>query len=133
MKIIGIIGTRKRDSFEALKKVKEKFLEIYKEGDSICSGGCAKGGDRFAEVIAKENGIPIVIFYPDYKKFGRGAPFVRNSIVAERSHVIIACIVKPEDGLDNVLKRKTGGTEDTIRKFVKHKEKQGIIPEIYLV
>jgi hypothetical protein len=27
-------------------------INIYKKGDSICSGCCPKGGDRFAEIIA---------------------------------------------------------------------------------
>lgn len=112
-----MIGTRRRDSSEALKKVDKKFWEIYKEGDWLCSGGCPKGGDRFAEVIAKREGIPILIFYPNYKKYKRGALTLRNEPVAEKSDVIIACVMKPEDGLQEVMSRTKGGTEDTLRKF----------------
>lgn len=117
MKIIGMIGTRRRDSSEALKKVEKKFWDIYKEGDWLCSGGCSKGGDRFAEVIAKREGIPILIFYPNYKRYKRGAPTVRNEPVAENSDVVIACVMNPEDGLQQVMSRSKGGTEDTLRKF----------------
>lgn len=127
------MGTRRRNSEEAYQKVREKFFEIYEEGDWICSGGCPKGGDRFAEKIAKEEGIPILTFYPAYKKYGRGAPIVRNTPVAETSDVILACVIKPEEGIDEVLDRKKGGTEDTLRKYEGYKEINGLIPRIYLV
>jgi len=107
MKRIGIIGSRRRDRGIDRKAVREKFFEVYEEGDIIVSGGCPKGGDRFAEDIAKEYGIPIMIYYPNWKKFGRGAGIVRNLDIAEGSDVIIACVT--ED--------RTGGTEDTISKF----------------
>ena len=107
---------------EAWKKVEQKLLDLYEEGDVIVSGGCPKGADRFAEKFAKNEGAPILIIYPNYKKFGRGAPIIRNGSVANSSDVIVACVVNPQDGLDEVLKRKTGGTEDTLRKFCKRVE-----------
>ena len=112
MKYIGIVGTRRRDSFEAYDKVKAKFFEIYQDGDWIVSGGCPKGGDRFAEKLAKENGIPIIIFYPNWTKNGRGAGLVRNSDIASHASVLIACVASD----------RTGGTEDTIKKFEKKYE-----------
>jgi len=119
MKRIGIIGTRKRNGASSFLKVESKFFELYEEGDIIVSGGCKIGGDSFAEEIAEKNGIPILIIYPNYKKYGRGAPIVRNGPVAEASDIVIACVVAPEDGLDEILKRKKGGTEDTLKKYLK--------------
>ena len=107
MKIIGIVGTRRRDSNVAYIKVKKAFFDIYEEGDWICSGGCKEGGDRFAEVIAKENGIPILIFYPKWARLKKGAGFVRNTDIAYRSDILVACVVR----------ERVGGTEDTIMKF----------------
>ena len=60
--IIGIIGSRRRNTKEDYQKVEESFLKIYKDGDTICSGGCAKGGDKFAEQIAIKFKVPIKIF-----------------------------------------------------------------------
>ena len=118
-RVIGIIGTRRRDNPSAYKVVEEKFFSIYEDGDYICSGGCPKGGDRFAEMIAKENGIPIIIYYPNWKKYGKGAGFIRNDIIAKTSDLMIACVVRHQEGVEKVLKRKTGGTENTLRKYVK--------------
>lgn len=107
MKKIGIIGTRRRDNTAAYKKVKEAFFEVYEDGDWIVSGGCPKGGDRFAELIAKKYGIPILIFYPNWTKFKKGAGLVRNSDIANNSDILIGCV--SDD--------RTGGTEDTIKKY----------------
>ena len=109
MKKIGIIGTRRRDSGSAFKKIKEVFLDVYEDGDRIVSGGCPKGGDRCAETIAKDLGIPILIYFANWKKFGRGAGIIRNADIANDSDVLIACVSKD----------RTGGTEDTIKKFLK--------------
>jgi len=107
-KIIGIVGTRRRYSAETFDKIVEKFSEVYEEGDWIVSGGCPQGGDRFAEMIAKQWGVPILIFYPNWKKYGNPkAAFIRNSFVAFHSDILIA----------SVAEDRTGGTEDTITKW----------------
>lgn len=126
-KRIAVVGTRSRNTSVAYDLVEKAFFEVYEEGDLIVSGGCSKGGDRFAEVIAKQYGIPILIFYPDYRRYKRGAATIRNGPVANASDIVIACVRKPEEGIDEVLKRKKGGTEDMLKKFVKEKPKERII------
>ncbi len=113
MKVIGIIGSRSRDSEKDIKDVFDKFVEVFEEEDEIVSGGCPKGGDRFAEMIAKKLYIPIKIYYANWNKYKKAAGFIRNGFIAADSHVLIACVT--ED--------RTGGTEDTIKKFIKLKGK----------
>jgi len=117
MKKIGVIGTRLRDTFLDYKAVQEKFYEIYEDGDWLVSGGCPKGGDRFAEKMALKYGMPILIFYPNWRKYSKGAGFIRNTFIAEHSDIIIACVA--ED--------RTGGTEDTIKKFLKDHDEKDLI------
>ncbi|KKM21234.1 hypothetical protein LCGC14_1637410 [marine sediment metagenome] len=121
---IGIVGSRRRDEYRDYKKIKDAFDDIYEEDDWIVSGGCPEGGDRFAEDIAKNRGIPILIFYPNWNKYRKGAGFVRNTFIAEESDVLIACVAKD----------RKGGTEDTIKKFLRRGKKRGIQEnKLYLV
>jgi len=108
MKRIIIIGSRRRDSHRDFICTKCVFLTIYKKGDIIVSGGCPKGGDRFAEILANTYNIPKSIFKANWK-LGRHAGFLRNTNIAKYGDVLIACVAKD----------RTGGTEDTIKKFKK--------------
>jgi len=127
LKIIGIVGTRKRDDKETFSLIEKKFLEIYEDGDRICSGGCPKGGDRCAEYLAKKYGVPILIFYPNKRKYGTPrAFFMRNTEVATKSDVILASVMNKD--IDYIRNSKRGGTEDTIKKYWKLKKRM-----IYLV
>jgi hypothetical protein len=114
MKIIGIIGTRRRDGKEAYYKIKEKFLQVYEVGDIICSGHCSQGGDRFAEVLISKYKTGKLIFPANWKKYGKGAGFIRNTDIAENSDILIACVAKD----------RKGGTEDTIKKYLKRGKKK---------
>lgn len=83
----------------------------------IISGGCRSGGDRFAEIIAKEYSIFTVVHLPNWSIFGKKAGAIRNKKIAEDSDYLIACV--SED--------RTGGTEITIREFIKRKGKEKLI------
>ena len=110
-KVVGIIGSRRRDTDADLRLVNRTLDEVIKQYELdqfiLCSGGCPKGGDRFAEIIAKRHGLSILIHYPNWPKFGKSAGFVRNNNIAHDSDILIACVT--ED--------RKGGTEDTIGKF----------------
>ncbi len=108
---IGIMGSRRRNTDEDQYKVTQAFLKLKEEypNSTIVSGGCPTGEDRFAEIIACLNNVPIKIYYADWNTFGRIAGFIRNTDIAKESDILIACI-HPE---------RTGGTEDTIKKFIK--------------
>lgn len=109
MKKIGIVGSRRRNSPVDLKKVNDAFLINYLEGDTIISGGCPKGGDRFAEKLAELYKVPITIYKANWDKYGKAAGFIRNTDIAKESDILIACVAKD----------RKGGAEDTIKKFKK--------------
>jgi hypothetical protein len=108
-KVIGIIGSRRRDTMTDYRKVANKFKELYEEGDTIVSGGCTAGGDRFAEQIARSFQVPIMIYHAKWKLYGKPAGFIRNKDIADDADVLIACVSAD----------RTGGTENTIARFKK--------------
>ena len=95
---IGIVGSRRRDEqddFLAVAKALQSLLELKLQPNEeviLVSGGCPKGGDRFAEDLAKQLGYEMVIHPADWKRYGRGAGFVRNTDIATGSDYLIACV-----------------------------------------
>ena len=57
--------------------------------NEIVSGG-ARGIDSLAAEYARRNGIRLTEFYPNYARFGRGAPLKRNEQIAEYADMAIA-------------------------------------------
>lgn len=114
MKTIAIIGSRRRDTKKDFEQCKDIFLSVYEDGDKIVSGGCPKGGDKFAEIIAEELKLTVengklILYLADWDKYGKGAGFIRNTYIAQDADIVIAVVSKD----------RTGGTEDTLKKAVK--------------
>jgi hypothetical protein len=141
--IIGIVGSRRRNSEADFEAVLAAFHKIYQPGDRIVSGGCPEGGDKFAEVIAlmlakpghflaskllemkplerhrliKENGAPIHIHPAEWGRLGKSAGHQRNTLIARDADRLIACVSAD----------RKGGTEDSIAKFLKKKHVEDLI------
>ena len=56
---------------------------------AILSGG-ALGIDKCARAYAVKNNIPLLEFLPDYAKYGRRAPLIRNVEIITHADLIIA-------------------------------------------
>ena len=79
---IAVIGSRGIDRIDFA-------LVGAKEGDVIVSGG-AKGPDSLAEEAALARGIPVTVYVPDYEKYGRAAPHVRNRMIVHSCDRLVA-------------------------------------------
>ncbi len=55
----------------------------------IVTGG-AKGIDTCARCYAEANGIHLTEFLPDYARYGRGAPHVRNRAIVDYADAVLA-------------------------------------------
>lgn len=86
---IGIVGGRDFNDYDLLKKTLNAYIENKSFLTAIVSGG-AKGTDTFAEKYAQELGVEMIVYRPDYKKFGRGAALARNTQIIEHSDVVFA-------------------------------------------
>jgi len=113
---LGIIGSRFFTDYEFLKaKVLESFN--IQEIDTIVSGG-ARGADTLGERFADEFNLKKDISKPEWEKYGKGAAFIRNQEIVDRSDCLIAFPLK-----------ESHGTWDTIKK-AKKANKKVIIFEI---
>ena len=83
---LAVFGSRGFIDYERL------CLGIANLGDTIeciVSGG-ARGADTLAARFAKENGIKLFEFLPDYEKYGRSAPIVRNRSIVDNADCVLA-------------------------------------------
>lgn len=77
---IAIVGSRGID---------EVFVEQHvSDGDEIVSGG-AVGVDRCAASYARQKGMALTEFLPEYEKYGRAAPIVRNKRIVDYADKIV--------------------------------------------
>ena len=79
---VGIVGSRSLVVYDL-----ENYLPD--ECDKIISGG-AVGIDKCAADYAAKKGIELEEFLPDYEKYGKAAPIVRNKLIADASDLVIA-------------------------------------------
>ena len=87
---IAIVGGRDFSDYTLLKESLSAYISIYSGiPDNIVSGG-AKGADTLAAQFAAEMDIPLLVFKPDYQKYGRGATLVRNTQIIENADVVFA-------------------------------------------
>ena len=69
--------------------VKNLGKYLPKGTTEIVSGG-ARGIDSCAEMYAKQNGIPIKVFLPEYEKYGKTAPLKRNILIIDYADSVLA-------------------------------------------
>ena len=80
--IIGVIGSR-----DLVVDELEKY--IPPECEKIVSGG-AVGIDKCAADYARKHGIELLEILPDYRKYGKAAPILRNKTIVDESNIVIA-------------------------------------------
>ena len=57
--------------------------------DVIVSGG-AKGADTYAREFARKKGIKLIEYFPNYDKYGKGAPLERNKLIVDNCDCVLA-------------------------------------------
>ena len=78
---IAIVGSR---------KITVNDIGRYiSECDEIISGG-ARGVDSCAADLAREKGVKLTVLLPEYERYGRAAPIVRNKRIVDCADKVIA-------------------------------------------
>ena len=113
---IAIVGGRNFKDYESMKTTLELFFEENNISCSSVISGGARGADTLAEKFAEENSLEMIVFKPDYEKFGRAATLKRNTQIIENADTVFA--------FWNGLSR---GTYDSIKKAEKLSKKLIIV------
>lgn len=101
---LAIVGSRKvLISYDEFKSIIRKSLDLSFI-DTIVSGG-AKGIDSFAEQFATENHLKLIVYKPDYSRYGKSAPLVRNTLIIEDSDLVLALPSKDSKGTWDSIKK----------------------------
>lgn len=82
----AIIGSRTFNDYEKFKESVDPHLPYITQ---IISGG-ATGADSLASDYTKEHNIPILVFKPEWDKYGRSAGFIRNKLIVQSSDIVVA-------------------------------------------
>ena len=115
---VGVVGTRTFNDYVLLKS---KLDELnYNNIISVIISGGATGADSLAEKYANEKSIKTMIFYPEWKKFGKSAGPIRNKLIVNNSDVIIAFWDNKSIGTYNTIcqARSNGLNESNGRLFI---------------
>ena len=93
---IAVIGSR---------KITDAPLEKYIGGEveEIVSGG-AVGVDTCAAEFARARGIRLTVMLPEYEKYGRAAPIVRNKQIVDYADKVLAFWDGQSKGTLSVIK-----------------------------
>ncbi|MBE6554198.1 MAG: DUF2493 domain-containing protein [Ruminococcaceae bacterium] len=78
---IAVVGSRNLTEVAI-----DKYISSCEE---IVSGG-AVGVDSCAAKYAAENGIKCTVFLPQYERYGRAAPIIRNKEIVDYADKVIA-------------------------------------------
>ena len=85
---IAVVGSRDFDDYTLFESVMDDFLRD--KGQVLFVSGGANGADKLAEEYAKVHDIEIIIYKAEWKRYGRGAGFVRNKKIWDESDMGIA-------------------------------------------
>lgn len=78
---LAVVGSRSLDRVDIAAYIPDDVTEII-------SGG-ARGIDACAKTIAEKRGIILTEYLPQYKRFGRGAPLIRNREIVSCAETVL--------------------------------------------
>lgn len=97
---VAVIGSR---GFNNLPLLEQKLNAFKSKMVELISGG-AIGADVLAEAWAIVNNVPVTLFKPDWKKYGKAAGIKRNKQIIESCDYCIAFWDGKSKGTESSLK-----------------------------
>lgn len=86
---LAIVGSRTFDDYETLVIALYAWVQTHGTPTAIVSGG-ARGADRLAARFARDIGVELIEFIPEWDKLGKRAGYVRNAQIVNEADAGIA-------------------------------------------
>lgn len=102
---LAIIGGRDFSDYPLLCQTMSRYFTDFGGAslvDEVVSGG-AKGADSLGARWAKENGVKLTEFIPDWDKYGKSAGFRRNEDIVAAADTVLAFWDGASKGTGNSL------------------------------
>jgi hypothetical protein len=97
---IAIVGSRDFARLDAVVN----YVNNLPVSTVIISGG-AIGVDRTAETAARDRGMEVKTYLPDWDSYGKSAGFIRNQLIVDDCDVVVAFWNGKSRGTADTLKR----------------------------
>jgi len=108
---IAIIGSRTFNDYDNLVRYIAENINVFRI-ELVVSGG-AKGTDKLGELFALHNNIPMKIYKPDWRKYGKIAGPIRNKQIVKEVDIVFAFWDCKSKGTKNAI-----GLAKTMKKKV---------------
>ena len=82
---VAIVGSRSANARAA-----QLILKHLPTNTSLIISGGAQGIDTLAQQVAQTLRIPVKVILPDYERYGKQAPFLRNIAIVEMADTVLA-------------------------------------------
>ena len=101
---LAIVGTQKLYCYDRFIGRLRYHFPNFSVVTEIVLGG-AKDTDKLAEILVEELNITTKIFLPEYNKYGKDAPLMRNTQIVEYAGQVIGFVDDfSKDTLDTIKK-----------------------------
>ena len=87
---VAIVGSRTFNSYDEVVAVMSTFISSNDVTVTEIVSGGAKGADTYAMDFARRHGLKLIVFFPDYKKYDKQAPLIRNKLIVEECDCLLA-------------------------------------------
>lgn len=95
---VAVVGGRTYTDYDTMCRVLDRLTKIT----TIVSGG-AIGADSLGARYAVDRGIDLVVYRPDWDRYGRGAGFRRNKTIVNNSDIVYAFWDGVSKGTSNTI------------------------------
>jgi len=81
---LAVVGSKSFNNYSIMEQTLAPLFPFV-----LVSGG-VKGADSLAERFARENDLETIIHFPEWKKYGRKAGYLRNTFIVRDCDKLIA-------------------------------------------